>query len=388
MEIVADTVAKENFRRLSGILNERLRQAGYSGWDPFDGLNSKVFAATPLNSWPLARLAWTQLFKRMPLNLRKVARVPKTANPVTIALAAEIERRQGNQSNAFELVETLLNMATVSKDPDEFGWGYPFPWQAKAFYVARHEPNIIATAYALRELSHWQHVPEVQDAIVRASKHIVQAYSRQTSANRRYIAYVKGSDTIVHNANLWGAHSLALGGVLTRNSAWLELAQLAAQFSLKAQRGDGSWAYGEASHHKFTDGFHTGYVLETLHRIDRLLPSLTAKAQIRTGLDYYLKNLVEIDGTAKYYADSRYPIDANAAAQAIITLDILQLPEKREGIAFGIMQAAIRNLWIEKFGYFAYQRTTKYRNGIEYPRWTQIWLALALEIVANPTIGT
>jgi polysaccharide biosynthesis protein VpsJ len=387
MECFTGAIETENFKHVSSILNKRLREANYAGWDPFDALNSKLFAVTPLNNWPLARLAWTQLFKRIPLNLRAVTGVPKTANPVTIALAAEIERRQGNLSGAFELVQTLLKMATVSNNPAEFGWGYPFPWQAKAFYVARHEPNIIATAYALRELSHWQRVPDVQDAVVRASAYIAKVFSRQVSGHERYIAYVRSSDAVVHNANLWGAYILTLGGVMAHNSAWLELAQEAAQFSLKAQREDGSWAYGVLPHHRFIDGFHTGYVLEALHRIDHLLPDLATKLQIHAGLDYYLNNLLETNGTAKYYADNRYPIDANAAAQAVITLDVLQTPNDRRNIAFGILQAVIKNLWLEKRGYFAYQSTARFTNYIEYPRWTQIWLALALTIVADmPTL--
>lgn len=383
MEFIKNAAAIENFNRISQIITERLREADYAGWDPFDGLNSKLFASTPLNAWPLARLAWTQLFKRMPINLRGLALVSKTANPVTIALAAEIKRRQGDFRAAFERVEKLLSMATASNDPVAFGWGYPFAWQAKVFYVKKHEPNIIATAYALRELSNWKHVPAVQDAIMRACAHISQHFSRQASHKGHYIAYVAGSDAMVHNANLWGAHSLTIGGIMAGNQAWLELAYDAAQYSLAAQRKDGSWAYGEASHHQFTDGFHTGYVLEALHRMDRLLPGLAAKAQIDSGLDYYLSNLVEDDGTAKYYTNNRYPLDANAAAQAIITLDILQSPKNRGDIAFRIMNAAIENLWSEKQGYFAYQRTSRFTNRIEYPRWTQIWLALALQIVTD-----
>ena len=36
----------------------------YKGWDPYDGLNSKIFQATPFKYWGMARLAWIQAFKR------------------------------------------------------------------------------------------------------------------------------------------------------------------------------------------------------------------------------------------------------------------------------------------------------------------------------------
>ena len=44
----------------------------FMGWDPYDGLNSKIFRALPLKQWDLARLAWIQGFKRSPINFRKL----------------------------------------------------------------------------------------------------------------------------------------------------------------------------------------------------------------------------------------------------------------------------------------------------------------------------
>ena len=44
----------------------------FKGWDPYDGLNSKIFSALPFKHWDLARLAWIQGFKRSPINFRKL----------------------------------------------------------------------------------------------------------------------------------------------------------------------------------------------------------------------------------------------------------------------------------------------------------------------------
>ena len=58
----------------------------YKGWDPYDGLNSKIFRALPLKHWDLARLAWIQGFKRSPINFRKLLLVPKQHNAKGIGL--------------------------------------------------------------------------------------------------------------------------------------------------------------------------------------------------------------------------------------------------------------------------------------------------------------
>ena len=58
----------------------------FAGWDPYDGLNSKIFNALPLKHWDLARLAWIQGFKRSPINFRKLLLVPKEHNAKGIGL--------------------------------------------------------------------------------------------------------------------------------------------------------------------------------------------------------------------------------------------------------------------------------------------------------------
>ena len=58
-------------------LKEYCEAENFKGWDPYDGLNSKIFQATPLKHWDVARLVWIQSFKRSPINFRKLLLVPK-----------------------------------------------------------------------------------------------------------------------------------------------------------------------------------------------------------------------------------------------------------------------------------------------------------------------
>ena len=43
----------------------------FKGWDPYDGLNSKVFKALPFKYWDLGRAIWIQIFKHSPINFRR-----------------------------------------------------------------------------------------------------------------------------------------------------------------------------------------------------------------------------------------------------------------------------------------------------------------------------
>ena len=42
----------------------------FSGYDPFEGLNSPFIQHTPLKYFAPARLVWLQMVKRSPVNLR------------------------------------------------------------------------------------------------------------------------------------------------------------------------------------------------------------------------------------------------------------------------------------------------------------------------------
>src|SRR5689334_12978061 len=74
------------FRSAADRLLSFMDDRDFAGADPFDGLNSTLFQATPLNRFALARLAWIQVHKRSPFNFRKAAGVPDARNPKGIAL--------------------------------------------------------------------------------------------------------------------------------------------------------------------------------------------------------------------------------------------------------------------------------------------------------------
>src|SRR5947207_10353661 len=87
------------------------RANDFAGYDPYDALNSLLFQATPLKSSPTARLAWVQFFKRSPVNLRRLARVPRERNAKGIALFALAAladyRREMTKENEVEARELL-----------------------------------------------------------------------------------------------------------------------------------------------------------------------------------------------------------------------------------------------------------------------------------------
>src|SRR5205823_8032541 len=128
------------------------RAQDFAGYDPYDGLNSRLFQATPLKHSRAARLAWTQLFKRSPINFRRIAGVQRERNAKGIALFALAAladyRRTGTKEAEIEarkLIDDLMSMSL--KGFSGAAWGYNFDWQARAFFAPRDTPMIVPTAF-------------------------------------------------------------------------------------------------------------------------------------------------------------------------------------------------------------------------------------------------
>jgi len=335
-----------------------LRAADYKGWDPYDGLNARVFNTTPLYQSRFVRLVWQQVFKRLSINLRGLAMVPKVENAKALSLCICACRARGDEKTADALLERLY----AHQNPDG-GWGYPFDWQAKAFFVPKGTSNGVVTTYAALALKD-------------GDKRLGQAadFVEENLDCGAYFGYVpthlSGGQTMVHNASLWAAWVLMRAGRVKK-------AAPAIQYTLDAQHEAGFWRYGEAAHHQFIDGFHTGYVLETLKRMQDIgLPKGLQKPvanSLKTGTEYYVTHFFEDDGAPKYYHNKRYPIDCHNTAQAV-----LMLKDSHPKLAAKVLDWTIDNMWDEDKGYFYYQKSKSLTNRINYQRWTQAWMFLAL----------
>lgn len=373
--------------QINNRLLANLRREAFAGYDPFDMLNSRLLQATPLyrNQW--VRLAWLQLGKRSPINLRPLLGVPKRRNPKGVGLfiagLMQDYRRTGEArylQQARELADWLLTQRSDALQWQHSCWGYHFDWQARAFYVPAGKPNIITTCYVARALFELGQLSGDQ-ALVKVALDAAYFISRHlyTEADgRRFYAYIPGEKAFVHNASLWGAAWCAFAGQQLGDAALVEQALGVARQSVNEQAADGSWVYGALHHHQFIDGFHTGYNLEALCLLRDAMQTEEFDLCIDKGYRYYVATFFAADGTAKYYNTSVYPIDMHSFAQAIFTLlKVGGTPADLE-LCDKVVQRAIDLLYLPGKGQFVYQKTRWLTNRINYARWTQAWAYYSL----------
>jgi hypothetical protein len=365
------------------------RQRDFAGYDPFDGLNSRVLQVTPFIHSRTARLIWTQAFKRSPMNLRPLALVPPQKNSkglALFALAALANYRRVKTIEAETDARQLLDELWQARIQGYSGaaWGYNFAWQSRNFFARQGTPMIVPTAFAARALieAYRSLADDEYLGMARSSCDFIVKDLERTieSEDEICFSYSASDSTQIFNASLLAAETMRSVSAMTGETQFCELAIRAARYVVRRQRQDGSWAYGAESGQQWVDSFHTAYVLLSLSRIAKscVNAGVVTRSALQQGYRFWRERFFLADGWPKYYHDSLYPADAHAAASAIITL--LELRELDNGslpLARTIAAWTIRNLRDAR-GFFYYQRRRFYTVHTPYMRWTQAWMLYAL----------
>jgi hypothetical protein len=370
------------------------RARDYAGHDPFDALNSRLFQSTPLRHSRLARLAWTQAFKRSPINLRQFARVPAERNAKGTALFAlawlSRLRAGGSEPQARDAAKrearTLLDELIAARIETAHGaaWGYNFDWQGRAFFAPRGTPTVVPTAFAVRALTEaareWGDEKYLRPARA-ACEFILRDLNRSYETKDEVcFSYTPHDGTRVFNASLLAAESLATVGALTGEGELKREATRAARYVARRQREDGSWAYGAEGFQSWSDNFHTAFILTSLFRIsnacddcrDEFLPAL------RRGFDFWRANFFRADGFPKFTPEHDYPADAHSAGASLVALaELKDLSPDALPLAQKIAAWSLANLRDPR-GFFYYQRRRTHTVRTPYMRWSQAWMLYGL----------
>jgi hypothetical protein len=359
---------------------------GFRGHDPFDGLSSRVFQATPLRRSRLARLALTQGLKRSPVDLRSLFAVPQLANPKGLALflSGAVDLHRLNRTGRWiHRAEDLIERITRSRRSGYSGacWGYPFDWQARAFFLPRNTPTIVATSYAAWSLMDAWDAFRSEDCLHLARSacdFVMGDLGRTESEAGICFSYSPLDATQVHNASMLGARLLARVGSVTGEDDLIALAARAVAYCVHDQTSEGSWPYGSARYQTWVDNFHTGFILECLHDFGSYSGRTWPMPALEKGLAFYRDRLFLLDGTARYFHTRTYPLDVHAFAQGILTFTKLRNSDPGcLQFAGRIVRSAFQHL-LGGNGLFHYQRHGSYVNRICYLRWSQAWMFRAL----------
>ena len=187
-----------------------LRAHDFAGYDPYDSLNARRLPAF-CRSTARRRQIVVQVGKRSPVNVRPALGVPRQKIGKALALIAsgyaQLQRLQ-EEPGARSIALSLLSQLEAKRlsTGDKACWGYEFDVQTRWASLPRGTPNIIATTFVAHAFLDWYELDRDPSKLAVASAAV--RYLNDDLVNvdeaESFYAYVPGSSTLIHNANVLG----------------------------------------------------------------------------------------------------------------------------------------------------------------------------------------
>ncbi|MHB8861483.1 MAG: beta-L-arabinofuranosidase domain-containing protein, partial [Pirellulaceae bacterium] len=307
-----------------GQLEAFVEARDYAGYDPFDALNSPLVRLLTLGTkW--GRIGWTQVLRRLPINVRPLLLVPAGHNPKGIGLflwGYAKRYADDRQPEGFDKIERLLTLLNDHKSTGYHGncWGYNFDWQSRAAFVPRNTPTIVNSSFighALLDTFQYTGNQAALDLALPIADFLLKDLKRKREDDTFCFSYTPIDDNYVHNANMLGASILVRLYQHTRERRLLDAAHSSLAYSMNHQHADGSWFYAQPKMQNWIDSFHTGFNLQALRYFLQAGEATEYHDAYDRGVEYYAERFFLSDGTPKYYHDRTYPLDIHAPTQAI-----------------------------------------------------------------------
>jgi hypothetical protein len=394
------------------------RISGFSGSDPNDGLRSEFLYSLKSRSM-LSRAAAIQLVRRSPVDLRRILGIRPGMYPKALALflcsASDRPGLPGSAQESTRLQDALLSLAstpdggpalsperavipglaakvsgTSGRDmPDAVGWGYDFPWQGKAFFQPAWAPTAVVTSFAVEGFER-SGSPAAGFVAAAAGRFVRSSLNRFESPEGICFSYSPLDRTRVYNASLLAARILVSAANHDMQAAGecRSLAAEACRFVVSRQAADGSWKYGDGPEWNWTDGFHTGFVLQSLTEIAAGLGTDEWVPAVKKGLAFYRDRLFDDEGTARTAPGKAFPLDPHSFAQGALTF--LATEDIRPGgaeFACRMLGRAADLLWDDRRRGFIYSRGRLTANRAIHLRWSQAWMLRAISALLKAGVA-
>ena len=372
----------------------------FKGWDPYDGLNSRLFNAIPfLRKSAFCRLVMIQGFKRNPFNLRRLALIPKQHNAKGIGLFLQgycnlykavernwsLEQHYGTCEEILERIHELGRLLISMQSKGDYHgacWGYNFDWQARLYFLfPKNTPTVVATNFCATALMEAYEITKEQkylDIALSSARFVIEDlhHSKQQEGFLFSYSPLPGNDT-VYNASLLGSRLLSFCYKYTGDEEYKRLAKESIIACCKGQQESGAWGYGLMPFQNWVDSFHTGYNLDALIAYQENTGDKSFNHYIKKGFDYYIHHHFDKNNEPKYYDTKKYPIDIHCPGQLFVTLSRLHKFSEHKKIASDVLRWTIKHMQ-DKKGYFYYQLKKGISSKISYMRWSNAFMFCAL----------
>lgn len=365
-----------------------VRKRQYKGYDPYDVLLSP-FPFGKMGKWP--PILAIQVFKRNPLNLRQLFRVPKQWNPKALGLFLHsysiLPKSDENRERCAWLFNKLMELRTP--DVPGLAWGYPFPWASPEKYLPAWSPTSVVSGFVAQGLDAYYRTygdEKALKAMEDICRFMTEALFHTELKDGGYaISYSTVQPDFCYNASLLAADTYARTYAHTGKAGLRQMAIRALDTVLKRQKNDGSWNYSEkldTGKQRVQIDFHQGFVLDSIISISACCDYHPPEVEVALseGFEFYRTIQFTQKGRALWRLPGDYPVDVHQQAQGIISAvreHRYNANRRAATMAKIAMLYALENLYSGR-GYWYYRKHKYFTDRTSYMRWGNAWMFLAM----------
>jgi hypothetical protein len=182
----------------------------------------------------------------------------------------------------------------------DYCWGYPFDWETLRGNIPSGTPLITTIPYCYEAFSAVNEIlpsEEYQLILKSTAGHVLREYAGTKYSKGGYAAaYTPRDKSMVVNASAYRAFILTRAAKDFGEERYWESAEENLDFVLNSQLSDGSWVYSMDGTDRFTDHFHTCFVMKALAKIWTLTNHVGCDRALDRGAKYYFDNLIDQAG--------------------------------------------------------------------------------------------
>jgi hypothetical protein len=364
-----------------------VERADYVSFDPFDALTNPLLNKVTSNSILLRRSS-IQLNAKFHFNVRFLG-MKKMVHTKTISdmlsVYSLLYQRTGNPESLKKAKIMLEKLMAVRIETSKgIGWGLNFPYTTRFTNAKVDTPNLYNIVNSTNALLDYWTVSH-KDEILKEVSPILNFIETELGAieiDKDNLCYQYYPHLNIHAYNvnaLLAALFVRINCSLKKEIVPQSKITRLLRFIKTHQNNDGSWYYTDESKGKWVDGFHTGFILESLASIQHTTQQYDLLDSLTKGFEYYKRFMFSSESVPMYYPGKLYPIESQNCAQAIQTIAncarYLKLDEKE--FLSHIIEKVLKYLYDEA-GFFFYKKGKYLLNRNIYFRWSQTPMILAL----------
>ena len=359
-----------------------IEEVNYFSYDLFDALTCPwLNSLTKMNT--LVRRIVIQLSAKSVIDFHwigmKQMQHTKTISDslwaICLLSTAEIESQ--------EKIEKICNLLLEKKSKSFYVWGLNFPYATRFIDASENMPNLYNTCTAGIAISHYCDLTKRRiDLLEKIYWDICNVFEYIDEGSKGFFIYYPGQKHPTYNVNALALYLFSrINKISSKDVIPSQRIEQILNLLISEQLENGAWYYSRSKNGKWIDGFHTGFIIESL--IDVYLNGYSTfelKQTIDKAIMYYIENLFTRDGFPKYFDFSRkYPIEAQNCAQAIQTLSFIKKFGSYEvdDLLGKVIQNTLDSLYSGN-GFFYYKKTKQYTDKSSYLRWNTTPMLVAL----------